>query len=446
MSVFAIRSERVVTRGGVGPATIVVDGERIASVEDTTPTGIPVEDVGALVVSPGLVDCHVHVNEPGRTDWEGFTTATRAAAAGGVTTIVDMPLNCTPVTTDAGALRQKLEACRGQLAVDVGFWAGVVPGNADQLPELAAAGVLGAKAFLCDSGIDDFPMSTRDDLLAAMPRLRDAGLPLLAHAELASNASECAPGSRSHRAWLESRPPRWEVAAIELLVELCRTTGCAVHIVHLSAAAALPTLRAARAEGLPITVETCPHYLCLAAEQIPDGATSFKCAPPIRDEANREALWAALRAGDIDFVISDHSPCTPGLKHVDDGDFGRAWGGISSLSLGLANVWTEARRRGFALDDLARLMSTAPAHFAGLADRKGSIASGYDADLCIWDPDATFEVDVDHLHFRHKLSPYLGRSLTGAVRATWLRGVRVFDGQSFGAPTGRTQLHRHDPT
>lgn len=440
MTVRAIRSERVVTPSGLREAVVVIDGETIADVRDSAPDGVDVHDFGHLVVAPGLVDCHVHINEPGRTEWEGFATATRAAAVGGVTTVVDMPLNCTPVTTTAAALQEKLDACRGQLHVDTGFWGGVVPGNADDLPELAAAGVLGAKAFLCDSGIDDFPMSTRDDLALAMPKLRDAGIPLLAHAEIALDDGTCAAGSRSHDAWLASRPPSWEVAAIEMLIELCRETGCAVHIVHLSAAAALPALRAARAEGLPVTVETCPHYLCLAAERIPDGATTFKCAPPIRGDANREALWQALRAGDIDFVISDHSPCTPGLKHLDDGDFGRAWGGISSLSLGLANVWTEANARGFSLEDLSRLMSTAPAEFAGLATRKGRIARGYDADFCVWDPDAEFSVAADELQFKHKMSPYVGASLLGAVRATWLRGTEITD--AFAEPHGRVLLQR----
>ncbi len=333
-------------------------------------------DVGELVVSPGIVDCHVHINEPGRTDWEGFTTATRAAAAGGVTTLVDMPLNCLPVTTTRAALETKLAATAGQLCVDVGFWGGVIPGNARDLAGLARAGALGCKAFLVHSGIDEFPNATEADLRQAMPVLRALGLPLLAHAELdlggVTPEVARAGDPRAYRAYLASRPPAWEDQAIRLLVALCRETGCAVHVVHLSSASSLPTLRAAKAEGLPITVETCPHYLCLEAETIPDGATHFKCAPPIREHANREALWGALADGTIDLVISDHSPCTPALKLPERGDFQNAWGGIASLQLGLPAVWTEARRRGHGLHELATWMSARPAALAGLGARKGA--------------------------------------------------------------------------
>lgn len=440
-----VRSQRVLTPEGIRPATVVVDGERVEAVVAEAPRELPVEDVGAAVLFPGLVDCHVHINEPGRTEWEGFETATRAAAAGGVTTVVDMPLNCIPVTTTLEAFERKLEATEGRLHVDSGFWGGVVPGNAEELPRLAEAGVLGAKAFLCPSGIDDFPQASADDLRRAMPRMAEAGIPLLAHAELDLGTPACPAGATSYRAWLQSRPREWEDAAIALLIDLCRETGCAVHIVHLSSASAVPMLREARAEGLPITVETCPHYLCLAAEQIPDGDTRFKCAPPIREDANREALWDALAEGVIDFVISDHSPCTPGLKHLDDGDFGQAWGGIASLSLGLASVWTEASRRGLPLERLATWMSGAPARFAGVDDRKGAIAEGMDADFFAWDPDATVAVTPERLHFRHPISPYLGRALRGEVRATWLRGRKVYEGGEFDAPRGRPLLHRRTP-
>jgi allantoinase len=438
-----LRSQRVVLPGGVGPATLLFHDGRIARVIETAPELPGVMDAGDWVVSPGLVDCHVHINEPGRTDWEGFETATRAAAAGGVTTLVDMPLNSTPVTTTAAALAAKLESCDRKCTVDVGFWGGVIPGNLQDLPDLARAGVLGCKAFLVDSGIDDFPKTTQADLVRAMPVLRDLGLPLLAHAELDLGARVSVPDPRDYRAYLQSRPAAWEEGAIRLLIDLCKRTGCAVHIVHLSSASAVPMLRDARAEGLPITVETCPHYLCLAAEDIPDGATAYKCAPPIRERENREALWQALEDGVIDFVITDHSPCRPELKLPERGDFHGAWGGIASLQLGLPAIWTEARRRGAGLLDISRWMSRAPARFAGLADRKGQIAEGFDADLVVWDPDQAFSVDAERLFFRHRVSPYLGAELTGQVRMTLLRGEVVYDGNGHPAsPRGRVLLHR----
>jgi allantoinase len=396
-----------------------------------------VRDVGALAVSPGLVDCHVHVNEPGRTEWEGYATATRAAAAGGVTSLVDMPLNCLPVTTTAAALAHKLRACQQQCWVDVGFWGGVVPGNASDLAALAQAGVLGCKAFLVHSGIDEFPNAREPDLRAAMPILRQHGIPLLAHAELDLGAPQPAEADpRAYRSYLASRPTGWEDAAIALLIRLARETGCHVHIVHLSAASSLPQLRAAKAEGLPITVETCPHYLCLEAESIPDGATEYKCAPPIREHANREALWRGLFEGVIDFVITDHSPCTPQLKQRERGHFHDAWGGIASLQLGLPTIWTHARERGASLQDLARWTSAQPARFAGLDKRKGSLEPGRDADLVVWDPEASFEVRPERLFFKHRISPYLGMQLQGVVKHTFLRGIEIFDGARDIHPTG----------
>ena len=458
-----LRSQRVLSDAGFVPGVVVIEGEKIVEVatQGERPAGLDeLLEFGELCVLPGLVDCHVHINQPGRTHWEGFETATRAAASGGVTTLVDMPLNCLPVTTTVPALGAKLDslgpAQGGCLRVDVGFWGGVVPGNAADLRALAEAGVLGAKAFLCDSGIEEFPASGPDDLRAAMRVLAAAGLPLLAHAELELPlvAGEGVPGEgaadpRTHKSWLESRPAGWEQAAIELLIELCRETGCAVHIVHLSAASAIPSLRAARAEGLPVTVETCPHYLCLCAEQIPAGSTIHKCAPPIRGQENRDGLWAALAEGVIDLVVTDHSPCTPELKGLEAGDFLEAWGGIASLSLGLASVWTEARARGFALERVAGWMSRAPAQLAGLGDRKGRIAAGYDADLLVFDPDAAFTVEPERLHFRHKISPYLGRELSGVVHGTWLRGRRIYDPNGDdpfpGEASGRPLLHRCAP-
>lgn len=441
----AIVCRNVVTPTGVRPATVMIDGERIAEVRDDVPSGVPHDDLGELVLMPGLVDGHVHINQPGRTEWEGFVTATRAAASGGVTTLVDMPLNCTPVTTTVSALETKLASVEGSLYVDVGFWGGVVPGNAGELGELARAGVLGAKAFLCHSGIDDFPASDEGTLRAAMHALAAAQIPLLAHAELEGRAPDEGPATanpRTYAAWLASRPAHWEDAAIERLIALCRETGCAVHVVHLSSASALPLLQDAKDEGLPITAETCPHYLCLRAEEIPDGDTTYKCAPPIRDGANREALWQGLLDGIIDFVVTDHSPCTPQLKHLDRGHFLDAWGGIASLSLGLSSVWTEARERGAGYAQLVRWMSEGPARLAGLTSDKGAIEPGRHADLMAWDPDAELQVRPETLRFRHPVSPYVGRTLRGVVRKTWLRGRLVYEGAEVLGPYGAPLLGR----
>ncbi|HET8939670.1 MAG TPA: allantoinase AllB [Polyangiales bacterium] len=441
---WALKSERIVAGDRVVAGYVCVDSQGVIErIGPDAPADRAVRDVGTAVVSPGLVDCHVHINEPGRTDWEGYASATRAAAAGGVTTLVDMPLNCIPVTTTADAFAQKLAACQAQCWVDVGFWGGVIPGNTPELPALARAGVLGCKAFMVHSGIDEFPNTTEVDLRAAMPVLRAHGLPLLAHAELDLGARANTDDPRAYQSYLASRPSAWEDAAIALLIRLCRETGCHVHVVHLSAASSLPQLRAAKAEGLPITVETCPHYLCLEAESIPDGATEFKCAPPIRDHENREALWRGLFEGVIDLVVTDHSPCTPQLKQRERGHFHDAWGGIASLQLGLANVWTHARQRGANLTDLARWLSTAPAKFAGLARRKGSLTAGHDADLVVWDPDTRFDVRPEQLFFKHRVSPYLGTALQGAVLHTFLRGVEIFDGHAHvGNARGQQLLGR----
>jgi allantoinase len=443
MSVTAYRSSRVVLPTGVQEATLLVEDEEIAEIVRGPSRVAGAIDFGDRVIGPGLVDCHVHINEPGRTEWEGFETATAAAAAGGVTALVDMPLNSLPVTTTREALELKKQASVGKCRVDVGFWGGVVPGNSYDLSELAQGGVLGCKAFLVHSGIDEFPNTSADDLREAMPMLRDAGLPLLAHAELDLGARVSSDDRRVYQRYLESRPAAWEDEAIRLLVELCRETNCAVHIVHLSSASSLPILRAAKAEGLPITVETCPHYLCLTAEAIPDGATFYKCAPPIRDAKNREALWQALLEGVIDFVITDHSPCLPGLKLAESGDFEAAWGGIASLQLGLPAIWTEGQRRGATLESVFRWMSSAPADFAGLGGKKGRLTPGSDADLLIFGPEEQLLVEPEQLFFRHKVSPYLGQRLLGRVHSTVLRGSCVYDGgQHPGAPLGEHLLHR----
>jgi allantoinase len=443
MTTQAIRSRRVATPTGVREATILIRGGTILEVgpPDRLPGSVLVEDFGNLLILPGLVDTHVHINDPGRADWEGFSTATAAAAVGGITTLVDMPLNSDPVTTTIGALAAKRDAARGRLRVDCGFFGGLVPGNTDEVEPLADAGVLGFKAFLCHSGIDEFPNVGEEDLRRAMPILARRGLPLLAHAELVPNSARpMDPASpRSYAAWLDSRPESWELDAIRLLIGLCRETRCHVHIVHLAAASALPIIAEARAEGLPLTVETCPHYLTFAAEEIPDGDTRFKCAPPIRSAANREGLWEGLRSGTIDTIGTDHSPAPPGLKNLDSGDLSSAWGGISSLQISLPAIWTAASRRGFGVEDLARWMAASPAAIVGLSGRKGIIAPGADADFAIVDPDSSFVVDPAALHHRHPATPYEGLRLIGRVIATYLRGTRIAsEGRPEGDPSGRT--------
>jgi allantoinase len=435
----AVAGERVMTSAGVRPAAVLIRGETVSAVVERgqVPAGCPLLDAGRLVVMPGVVDSHVHVNEPGRTEWEGFETATRAAAAGGVTTIVDMPLNSVPATTTVAALQAKLDAARGRLAVDCGFWGGVVPGNTSELDGLVDRGAAGFKAFLVPSGVGEFPHVGESDLREALHVLAARGVPLLVHAELAVSEVELAGDPRRYAGYLASRPRAWENEAVRLLARLCRETGARVHVVHLSSADALPLLAEARRDGLPLTVETCPHYLTFDAETVPDGRTEFKCSPPIREGENRERLWAALRDGAIDLVVSDHSPCTPALKEQGSGDFMRAWGGIASLQLGLPAVWTEARRRGFGLEDVVRWMCAGPAELSGWGSRKGRLEPGYDADLVVFDPEAELVVEPAAVRHRHSLTPYLGRRLTGSVRTTLLRGAVVYDRGAFpGAPRG----------
>ncbi len=435
----ALTSRRVVTPEGVRPGAVLLRGERIVAVVDAAevPPGTPSEDLGELVLMPGLVDSHVHVNEPGRTEWEGFETATHAAAAGGVTTLVDMPLNSSPVTTSKGALERKRDAAAGHGSVDCAFWGGLVPGNGADVAKLLDAGACGVKAFLVHSGIDDFPAATEADLRQALPILAERGKPLLVHAELAHDPAPPEGDPRRYKTFLASRPPSWEREAVALLLKLCRELRAPIHVVHLSAAGASGLVAEARREGLPMSAETCPHYLALSAEEIGDGRTEFKCAPPVRERANQDALWDALEDGTIGLVVSDHSPCPPALKQREAGDFMGAWGGIASLQLALPVVWTEARRRRIGIDRLAEWMAAAPARLAGLRERKGRIVPGCDADLVAFDSEAGFEVRGEGLHHRHKLTPYLGRSLFGVVRRTWLRGRLVFSDGSFrGAPAG----------
>ncbi|HEX2357659.1 MAG TPA: allantoinase AllB [Micromonosporaceae bacterium] len=417
-----LRSRRTVTPGGERSAAVCVAGGAIAAIEpyDARLDAGDDHDLGGLALLPGLVDTHVHVNEPGRTEWEGFATATRAAAAGGITTLIDMPLNSLPPTVDTGALAAKRRAARGTVHVDVGFWGGAVPGNADELPALRDAGVFGFKSFLIDSGVPEFPPLDPAGLSAALAAV-DALF--VVHAE-DPGAVTAAPPSRRYADFLASRPPAAENRAVAAVIEAARPSDARVHVLHLSSAGALHQLAAARRAGVRITAETCPHYLALVAEAVPDGATEFKCCPPIRGSANREGLWRGLADGLIDCVVSDHSPCPPELKRPDTGDFAAAWGGIASLQLGLPVVWTEARRRGFTLADVVRWMADAPARLVGLRG-KGRIETGYAADLVAVDPDATFAVVPERLHHRHPVTPYAGRTLSGVVQGGWLRGVRL---------------------
>lgn len=437
----AVRGRRILTPRGFEPAAVLIESGKISAVAgpNDIPAGVPIRETGDLAVIPSLVDTHVHVNEPGRTEWEGFATATEAAAAGGIGTIVDMPLNSVPVTTTRAALEAKLAAAKGKLSVDAAFWGGVVPGNLAELEPLAAGGVVGFKCFLTHSGLDEFPNVTRADLEAAMPVIARLGLPLIAHAEL-DPCGDASGDPAVYDTYLKSRPADMELRAIRLLIDLCRKTRCRTHIVHLSAAGALEDIERAKAEGLPLTVETCPHYLTFCAEDVPAGATQFKCAPPIRSAENREALWRGLGRGVIDFVVSDHSPCVPELKRLDEGDFLGAWGGIAGLQFTLPATLWGAIRRGYGLEDVVRWTAENTAAFVGLAD-KGRLEKGRDADLTILDDAELFDLTEDCVRHRHALTPYEGLRLPGVVEATILRGLPAYEKDRPAAgPRGRAIL------
>ncbi|MBB4685320.1 allantoinase AllB [Amycolatopsis jiangsuensis] len=430
-----VRAARAVTPGGEGPVTIGIEGGRIAVVEPgiTELPGTRVVDLaGDEVLLPGLVDTHVHVNDPGRAEWEGFETATRAAAAGGVTTIVDMPLNSLPPTVDVPALAVKRKAATGRVHVDVGFWGGAIPGNEGELRGLHDEGVFGFKCFLLHSGVDEFPPLDPAGLESAMRELASFDAQLIVHAE-DSDAIDDAPDPHGERYsdFLSSRPRGAENLAITHVIEGARRTGVRAHVLHLSSSDALPLIAGARRESVALSVETCPHYLSFVAEEIRDGATQFKCCPPIREAGNRELLWQGLADGLIETIVSDHSPCTPELKRLDTGDFGLAWGGISSLQLGLPAIWTQARARGFTLADVVRWMAANPAAQVGMRN-KGRLAPGCDADFCVFAPDEAFVVDVAKLAHRNRVSAYDQRPLAGVVRGTWLRGKPVTGDEPHG--------------
>jgi allantoinase len=446
----AFLSRRLVTPDGIRPGAVLVEDEQIASIVPLTavPEGIQVSDFGDAAILPGLVDSHVHINEPGRAEWEGFETATRAAAAGGYTFLVDMPLNCLPATTTVTALEAKRKAARGRCQVDWLSWGGIVGDNEGDIVALATAGVPGFKCFLIDPGISGFTKLTESELRMALPKIAKTQLPLLVHAELAGPVDGATERLKNadwtrYTTYLHSRPDGAELAAIQLLLSLCREYRFRLHIVHLSTSRALDQLRAARSEGLNVSVETCPHYLHLKSEDIENGATLFKCAPPIRAGENRERLWEGLRDGVIDLVATDHSPCPPAMKRMEEGDFRTAWGGISSISVALPVVWTDASNRGLTLSHIARWMADGPARLAGRDKCKGRIAAGFDADFVIFDPDAEFIVTKECLHYRHPVSPYLDERLRGVVKATYLRGKCVYrEGEFIGEPFGRECPHK----
>jgi allantoinase len=428
----AIISNRAITPDGIKKAVVLIKDGRIADILNELPGGsFSITDVGDAVLMPGIVDPHVHINEPGRTDWEGFDTATRAAIAGGITALVEMPLNASPVTTTAKAFDEKIKATKGKLHTNCGFWGGVIPGNEKEIEPLIKRGVLGFKAFLTHSGIDEFPNVTEDDLRKVIPVIAKHGLPLLVHCELSEQVGSRESGvGRSYSKYVSSRPKKWEDDAIALMIRLCEEFNCRTHIVHLSSADSIKQIVKAKQKGLPLTVETGQHYLYFTAEEIKDGQTEYKCAPPIRGKANNERLWQALKEGIIDFVATDHSPAPPEMKELVSGDFIKAWGGISSIQFALPVLWTAAQKHNCSINDMAKWLCEKPALLPQLKT-KGKIAKGYDADFVVWNPEQSFIVTKEIIHHKHKITPYLNEKLYGTVEQTWLGGEKVFDGGKF---------------
>ncbi len=447
---FILTSRRVMVDQEVYPASLVVRNGKVDQIVNGTLVQheLPVEDVGDLMVMPGLVDTHVHINEPGRSEWEGFETATQAAAAGGITSIVDMPLNCTPVTTSAEALACKMESLAGKLWIDCGFWGGVTPSSLGDLRNLLEAGVLGVKSFTIDSGIEDFPLVEESHIRQAIPIIAEYQVPYLIHAELQDSQKESTSIGTSYQKFLESRPCQWETEAIGMLIRLGQEAKhkgieARIHVVHLSSAEALSQIAEAKGQGLSLTAETCPHYLSLCAEDIPDCNPLFKCCPPIREKENRERLWQGLLDGTVDFVVSDHSPCSPEFRCLETGAIDQAWGGIASLQFGLPIVLHEATQRGIDLPQVINWMSTRPARFAGLGNRKGRLSPGFDADMVVFDDQATYRIQSETIKFRHKMTPYERHLARGMVKTTYVRGRKVYsDGKFLEVPNG-TMLLRH---
>ncbi len=443
MTAFAIHSNRTIIGNQVKNLTVVVQNGLIVELLDgnANMNGLEKIDVGDSILMPGVIDPHVHINEPGRTAWEGFDTATKAAIAGGITTLVEMPLNASPVTTTVKAFEAKLASAYNNIHTNVGFWGGVVPGNENEIEGLINKGVLGFKAFLTHSGIDEFPNVTEADLRKAMPIIAKLNLPLLVHCELSSNLEHQTTDPTSYQQYLASRPKEWEDSAIALMIRLCEEFNCPVHIVHLSSANSIDQIADAKQRGLPLTVETGQHYLFFNAEEIPDSATAFKCAPPIRESANNNLLWQALENGIIDFVATDHSPAPPDLKELLSGDFVKAWGGISSIQFALPVLWTASLQRGFSITDICKWLCQNPGKLPGLSASKGKIAVGYDADLVVFNDKKSFIVEEENIYHRHKITPYLGKNLFGIVEQTYLAGIKVFDNGKFFLNQGKVILH-----
>lgn len=427
------KSNRIVSENGTHSGILVIDGAKIHDIlpYDASVT-FPVYDLGGLAILPGIIDPHVHVNEPGRTDWEGFDTATKSAASGGVTTIIDMPLNASPVTTTAEAFDEKLESTSGKCHVNVGFWGGIIPGNADQVEPLINKGVRGFKCFLTHSGIDEFPNATEEDLRKVMPIIAKNNLPLLAHCELSEDSDYWSGKDvRSYTNYLNSRPKKWEDDAVSMMLRLSEEFQCRVHIVHLSSSTALPEIKKYREKGTPVTLETGQHYLYFDAEAIPDGNTAFKCAPPIREKKNNDALWQALSDGLIDLVATDHSPAPPEIKEITSGDFSKAWGGIASLQFAFSVMWTAMKARQLPIDLLVKWMSQNPAKLIGYEHQKGQLKKGRDADFFIADLEAVFTVTEELIQHKHKVTPYIDQQLTGLVHQTWIAGINVYKNGRF---------------